>query len=64
MEALSTKEMEVWKHVAVGMNNKQIAEKMCITTDTVKAHLTSVMRKLNVSNRTSAAYIAYKNKLV
>ena len=64
MEELSNKELEVLQYIAIGLNNKEISEKLFISMATVKAHITSIMRKLNVTNRTAAAYIAYKNKLV
>ncbi len=46
------------------MCNKAIAEKLCIEIDTVKAHVTSIMKKFGVTNRTEAAYFAIKNKIV
>lgn len=64
MYFLSEKELEVLKYLVRGLNNKEIADLLFITIDTVKAHITSIFRKLNVKNRTAAAYVAIKNNLV
>lgn len=64
MYKLSLKELEVLKYLVMGFINKQIAEKMCITHYTVKAHISSIMYKLNVTTRTEAAYVAIKNKII
>ena len=64
MKKLSPKEFEVIGYIVLGWTNKQIADKLCITVDTVKAHMTSIMRKLGVSNRAKAIYVAIKNNIV
>ncbi len=64
MYFLSEKELEVLKYLVRGFNNKEIADLLFITIDTVKAHITSIFRKLQVKNRTAAAYVAIKNNLV
>lgn len=64
MEKLSLKELEVLKYLVLGLINRQIAQKMSIKTCTVKAHISSIMKKLQVSNRTQAVYSAIKNKLI
>lgn len=64
MYFLSEKELEVLTYVVRGFNNKEIAKMLFVTIDTVKAHITSIFRKLNVKNRTAAAYVAIKNNLV
>ena len=60
---LTLREMEVLRFVANGDSNKSIAEKLCITSHTVKAHLTQIFKKLGVKNRTSAAMIARDKKI-
>lgn len=60
---LTLRELEVLKFVANGESNNSIAEKMNITSHTVKAHLTQIFKKLGVKNRTSAAIIAKDNKI-
>lgn len=64
MDKLSEKEKEVLKLVAVGLNNEEISLKISTTIYTVKAHISSIMKKLGVENRTKAAYYAYKYKLL
>jgi DNA-binding NarL/FixJ family response regulator len=41
-----------------GENNKTIAEALFVTEATVKAHITAIFRKLNVSNRTQAVLVS------
>ena len=53
-EVLSTREIEVMKLAATGMSNKDIAEQLCLTVRTVKAHLSNAFTKLNVASRTEA----------
>ena len=60
---LTLREMEVLRFVANGDSNKSIAEKLCITSHNVKAHLTQIFKKLGVKNRTSAAIIARDKKI-
>ena len=52
------KELEVLSLLGLGFSNKEIAENMCITEHTVKAHLTNIYKKLGVKNRTTAALFA------
>jgi DNA-binding NarL/FixJ family response regulator len=52
---LSDREAEVLKAVASGLSNKAIAAELWVTAQTVKFHLTSIYRKLGISNRTEAA---------
>lgn len=61
---LSPKEFEVLNYLVKGMCNRDIAEKLCVEIDTVKAHVTSIMKKFGVTNRTEAAYYAIKHKIV
>lgn len=64
MNNLTERELEVLKYLLIGLNNKEISEKTVTTVHTVKAHLTSIMKKLSVTNRTAAVYKAIKNKIV
>jgi two-component system nitrate/nitrite response regulator NarL len=52
---LSSREMQVLSHLASGKTNKQIARNLDITEATVKVHIKTVLRKLDLSNRTQAA---------
>lgn len=57
---LSPREMEILELVTQGMINKHIAHKLGISQQTVKNHMTSILRKLNVGDRTQAAIIALR----
>jgi DNA-binding NarL/FixJ family response regulator len=55
---LTRTQMQVLRHVHSGLLNKQIAYELGIAEATVKVHMTALMRKLNVRNRTQAAIAA------
>lgn len=55
---LSPREMEILEHVTHGLSNKEIAFKLGISHQTVKNHMTSILRKLRVDDRTQAAVYA------
>jgi DNA-binding NarL/FixJ family response regulator len=50
--------------VGEGLKNKQIAIKLCISETTVRHHLTSILRKLQVSDRLELLIFSYRNNLV
>jgi len=54
IEALTPREMEVLQLVATGDSNQAIANKLVVTVRTVKKHVTNILGKLGVSNRTQA----------
>ena len=62
-DALSEREREVLAMVAEGLPNKLIARRLGISEKTVKAHLTSVFRRIGVTDRTQAALWAERNGL-
>jgi len=64
MSPLTPKEMEVLRFMAEGLRNKQIADKLDVTEQTIKNHITSILRKLNANARTQAVVIAIKKGLV
>jgi LuxR family maltose regulon positive regulatory protein len=53
-EPLSGREQEVLQLMAGGASNQEIAERLVITLDTVKRHVSNVLSKLGASNRTQA----------
>jgi len=53
-DLLTERESEILKLVALGMSNKEIAEKLFVSQRTVKAHLTNTFNKLNVASRSEA----------
>jgi DNA-binding NarL/FixJ family response regulator len=58
---LSAREIEVLDCVAQGLSNKEIADALFVTEQTVKNHMTSVLRKLDVNDRVQAVLYAVKN---
>jgi DNA-binding NarL/FixJ family response regulator len=61
---LSAREEEVLKLLATGETNRQIARRLFVSEETVKSHVASILRKLEVSDRTSAAVLAVRAGLV
>ena len=57
---LSPREMEILQHIAHGKSNKEIAYELGISRQTVKNHMTSILRKLAVNDRTQAAIYALR----
>lgn len=58
--ALSSREMEILKLITRGLSNKEIAKALGISRQTVKNHMTSILRKLAVNDRTQAAVYALR----
>ena len=61
---LTKREREILAFVAEGMSNREIAEKLVLSPETVKSHVAAILEKLNVSDRTQAAIYAVRNGLV
>jgi len=61
---LSAREREILQHLVMGASNKLIANKLGITEATVKVHLKTLLRKIDVNNRTQAAIWAMNNGIV
>jgi DNA-binding NarL/FixJ family response regulator len=64
VEILTKRELEIIKLLVGGLYNKEIADDLNISEKTVKNHISSIFRKINVSDRTQAAVYAIKNNLV
>lgn len=60
---LTEREMEVLRLLAQGKSNQDIADQLIIGIKTVKFHVTNILAKLGVEDRTQAAIYAYKNGL-
>ncbi|HEY9682544.1 MAG TPA: response regulator transcription factor [Oculatellaceae cyanobacterium] len=63
-EALSLRELEVLNLIANGMSNQEIAEKLSISPETVKTHISNMIKKLAVKDRTHAAVKAVREGLI
>lgn len=61
---LSTRELEVLRHVATGASNKEIADILVIAEGTVKNHLTSILSKLEARDRMQAVLKAREHGLI
>lgn len=61
---LSTREQEVLRRLVDGMTNKEIANMLGITEATVKCHVSTILMRLNVSDRTQAVVTALQRGLV
>lgn len=57
---LSKKEQDIIIHISQGLKNKEIAEKLFISEQTVKAHLSRIFRKCNVKNRAQLVPLALR----
>ena len=63
-EALTAREIEVLKQIANGNRNRDIAEKLFITEETVKVHIKHLMEKLGASDRTQAVAIGVRRGII
>jgi DNA-binding NarL/FixJ family response regulator len=63
-DALTEREIEVLRRVAVGSANKQVAVQLGISEETVKAHMKSILAKLSANDRTHAVTIALNRGII
>ena len=61
---LTPREIEILQYIAQGFLNKQIAAELGISEQTIKNHVTSILRKLNANARTEAVVVAIKQGLI
>lgn len=64
IDSLTRRELEVLKLLAIGMYNKEVAEKLHISERTVKNHVSNIFKKLEVTDRTQAAVFAIRNNMI
>jgi DNA-binding NarL/FixJ family response regulator len=64
IEPLSEREREVLRLITDGRSNREIAETLCLAEGTVKNHITNILGKLGVRDRTQAALLARENDLL
>jgi DNA-binding NarL/FixJ family response regulator len=63
-EALTEREIDVLQHVAGGNRNRDIAEQLFISEETVKVHVKHIMQKLGASDRTAAVAIGVRRGII
>jgi len=61
---LTEREMEVLKLIAKGLSNGEIADKLVISVNTVKGHVSNILSKLHLADRTQAAVYAWQQGIV
>ena len=64
MSPLTKRETEILEYIAKGFLNKQIASELDISEQTIKNHVTSILRKLNANARTEAVVIGIKRGII
>ena len=60
-DLLTNRELDVLQGIADGLTNHEIAQRLTITDETVKSHISSMLRKLTLSHRTQLALFALRN---
>ena len=63
-EALTTREIDVLRHISGGNRNRDIADQLFISEETVKVHVKHIMEKLGASDRTQAVAIAVRRGII
>lgn len=61
---LTNRELQVLRHVALGLSNREIGRSLGISIETVKEHVQNILRKVDVTDRTQAAVWAVKKGIV
>jgi DNA-binding CsgD family transcriptional regulator len=61
---LTPKEMQILTHISEGNSNKRIANILGISEQTIKNHVSAILRKLNANDRAHAVYIAVRDGLL
>lgn len=64
LSMLTNRELEILKELASGSSNKEIAQKLFISENTVKKHISNILSKLGLQDRTQAALYAYSRGLI
>ena len=62
LDDLTKREREILEHIAVGLSNKEIGQRLYVSEKTVKHYVTSVLQKLHVRNRVEAALLVQKTQ--
>jgi DNA-binding NarL/FixJ family response regulator len=63
LSALTERELDVLREISTGASNREIAQRLCISENTVKNHVSNILAKLNLQNRREAARFAQQRGL-
>lgn len=58
--AMTARESQVWRHLGLGLGNREIALSLGVTVETVKEYVQNILRKLNAGDRTHAGVLAIR----
>ncbi|MEL6894889.1 MAG: response regulator transcription factor [Planctomycetota bacterium] len=61
---ITNRELQVLRHLCLGLSNAEIATSMAISVETVKEHVQNLLRKLNVADRTAAAVLGLRRRVL
>jgi DNA-binding NarL/FixJ family response regulator len=61
---LTNRELQVLRHVALGLSNREIGRSLGISIETVKEHVQNILRKVDANDRTQAAVWAVRRGLI
>jgi DNA-binding NarL/FixJ family response regulator len=64
VSVLTKREREILKYISDGNTNKQIANTLSISEQTIKNHVSAILRKLNANDRAHAVVLAFKSGLI
>jgi DNA-binding NarL/FixJ family response regulator len=62
-DKLTSRELDIIKHVAIGEENKEIAKNLCITEKTVKNHISHIFSKLSINSRAQLVVYSYRHRI-